>query len=189
MNEDYLWDRTGEPDPEIEKLERELGQFRYQPRPLEIPAGMKFGRRKFFYPALAVAAAILMLVLGAGLWLRVRNAQPANTIQAGKKPLIVLPATNPKEDPTNAVAVATPEKVKPAEQERSNQFVAGVRGNPRSLRVHQPELTAAEIAQGQAAKQQLMLALRLTSAKLAMAQKRTQGGYPSNLIRNQHRVG
>ena len=27
MNEDYLWDGSGEPDPEIQKLENTLGRF------------------------------------------------------------------------------------------------------------------------------------------------------------------
>ena len=29
---DYLWDKTGEPDPEIQQLEEILGTLRYQPR-------------------------------------------------------------------------------------------------------------------------------------------------------------
>ena len=38
MNDDYLWDKSGQPDPEIQQLEEILGTLRYQPRPLEIPA-------------------------------------------------------------------------------------------------------------------------------------------------------
>ena len=41
MSDDYLWDRTGEPDPEIQKLEEVLGTLRYQPRPLRIPAACR----------------------------------------------------------------------------------------------------------------------------------------------------
>ena len=29
MNDDYLWDKTGQPDPEIQKLEEILGTLRY----------------------------------------------------------------------------------------------------------------------------------------------------------------
>ncbi len=32
MNEDYLWDRSGPPDPEIERLERTLAPLRYRHR-------------------------------------------------------------------------------------------------------------------------------------------------------------
>ena len=38
MNEDYLWDKSGQPDPEIQQLEEILGTLRYQPKPFEIPA-------------------------------------------------------------------------------------------------------------------------------------------------------
>ena len=34
MKDDYLWDGSGEPDPEIEHLEKVLGQYRYQPKPI-----------------------------------------------------------------------------------------------------------------------------------------------------------
>ena len=37
MNDDYLWDKSGEPDPEVQKLEEILGTLRYQPRPLNLP--------------------------------------------------------------------------------------------------------------------------------------------------------
>ena len=43
---DYLWDKTGEPDPEVKQLEEILGTQRYQPRPLEIPAGLHVGRER-----------------------------------------------------------------------------------------------------------------------------------------------
>jgi hypothetical protein len=34
MNEEYLWDKSGEPDPEIQELEETLGSLRYQPNVL-----------------------------------------------------------------------------------------------------------------------------------------------------------
>ena len=37
MNENYLWDRSGEPDPEVQNLEQILGSLRYQPRPQRFP--------------------------------------------------------------------------------------------------------------------------------------------------------
>ena len=34
MKDDYLWDRSGEPDPEVQKLETALGRYRQnQPAP------------------------------------------------------------------------------------------------------------------------------------------------------------
>src|SRR5208282_4817239 len=37
MNDDYLWDGSGEPDPEIQKLESTLAKFRHQGRAPEFP--------------------------------------------------------------------------------------------------------------------------------------------------------
>jgi hypothetical protein len=47
MNDNYLWDRTGEPDPEIQKLEELLGELRYQPQPLHIPANFHRAKAPF----------------------------------------------------------------------------------------------------------------------------------------------
>ena len=35
---DYLWDKTGEPDAEVERLETLLASFSHAPRPLALPA-------------------------------------------------------------------------------------------------------------------------------------------------------
>jgi hypothetical protein len=68
MNDDYLWDRSGEPDPEVERLERVLGKYRYQPRPLSASVTSHFAwQRKFWVRIAAVAAAIL--IVAAGMWI------------------------------------------------------------------------------------------------------------------------
>ncbi|MBZ5553676.1 MAG: FecR domain-containing protein [Acidobacteriia bacterium] len=69
MSDDYLWDRTGEPDPEVQRLERLLSQFRSdQPMP-EMPTNPSASHRTRFWslwrPLVAIAA---MVVLVAGLW-------------------------------------------------------------------------------------------------------------------------
>ena len=74
MNEDYLWDASGTPDPEIQRLESLLADFRHADRALVLPAKLPAARRKFrallipmlTLPRLAAAAAIL---LAAGLTL------------------------------------------------------------------------------------------------------------------------
>src|SRR5271155_149020 len=38
MNDDYLWDGSGEPDPEIQKLESTLARFRHESQAPEFPA-------------------------------------------------------------------------------------------------------------------------------------------------------
>jgi type III restriction enzyme len=57
MNDDYLWDKSGEPDPQIQQLEEILGTLRYQPRPLNLP------RRRNYLALLAIAATVVMALL------------------------------------------------------------------------------------------------------------------------------
>src|SRR5580704_6639843 len=64
MSDEYLWDGTGEPDPEIARLETVLAGYRYSARPkrpwLRNPKMI-----------LAVAACVLLFAAGA-LWLHRR---------------------------------------------------------------------------------------------------------------------
>ena len=72
---DYLWDKTGEPDAEVERLESLLGGFGHTPRPLTLPAQViTFGRRRswLFAPAGLAAAAALLLAFLAGAAVLVR---------------------------------------------------------------------------------------------------------------------
>lgn len=62
MNDDYLWDRSGEPDPEVERLERLLGRYKHD-APLQVAP---FRRRR--WTRLALAAALLLVVLGLGFF-------------------------------------------------------------------------------------------------------------------------
>ena len=58
MNEDYLWDKSGEPDPQIQELEEILAPLRYQPKPIELPDELVVKRRRNYVPLLAIAATI-----------------------------------------------------------------------------------------------------------------------------------
>ena len=79
MNEDYLWDKTGEPDPEIQRLEALLS-----------PLGHKAGAvpsfhapRKHWVPLTLALAASLLIIFGAVWTLRVRSrpAWQVSTVQ------------------------------------------------------------------------------------------------------------
>jgi ferric-dicitrate binding protein FerR (iron transport regulator) len=63
MDDRYLWDRTGPPDPEIAQLEEALGRFRHKG---EIPASPR--RRSFPARRLLAVAAVLVAACGA-LWI------------------------------------------------------------------------------------------------------------------------
>ncbi|HLW78484.1 MAG TPA: hypothetical protein VKU44_02700, partial [Terriglobia bacterium] len=81
--DDYLWDGSGQPDPEVERLERLLVQFR-SARPLpEVPEGIeaqvesvarRSGWRTIFggalWPRWAAVAAVLLVMAAAWMMLR-----------------------------------------------------------------------------------------------------------------------
>jgi len=69
MPDDYLWDRSGEPDPEVERLERVLSRLREELPVPAFPAPVKELRSswgRFLLPSLGAAAIVL---LACGLWL------------------------------------------------------------------------------------------------------------------------
>jgi len=183
MNNKYLWDRTGEPDPEIQELEELLGTLRYQPRPLRIPANLSVARRRPFFLPVTIAAAIIMLALLSALWFHF-SRQPAAPPLAVKR----------ESSPTPAPGVNQPQKAVIAEdqsnppqrlpQKTRNLVATNQRSNAKK-RSLPPQLTPEE----QAEKEQVLVALRLVSAKLNLAQRKTLGTPPANAIRNQHKIG
>ena len=158
MNDDYLWNKTGQPDPEIQQLEEILGTLRYQPKPLVLP------RRKNYFPLLAIAASILLAIVAGGIWLRVRSRNE------------VPPQQAKVETTTPDVTPVSPEKksaVNPAPALANNK------------RRHRSAPSVVNSKEALIAKEQLMLALRITTEKLSLVHTRTQ----PNQIKNQHRVG
>jgi hypothetical protein len=183
MNDNYLWDRTGEPDAEIQELEELLGTLRYEPKPLAIPATAHLKPRRVFIP-LTIAAAIALLVIGAGLWIRFANSSQRPTQQATVEPHSVAPQATPPA-PKEQLVISTPPESNEISHDRRGPKQNLVALKPRhSLQPPAPALTPAELAQ----KEQVMVALRLVSVKLNLAQRRAQGLPPVNAIRN-HKIG
>lgn len=147
MNEDYLWDKSGEPDPQIQELEEILAPLRYQPAPLIFPVTPK----RSYFPMLAIAATVLIALLAAGLWLRLdtKKLQPPQQAQS-------VPSVYKEE-----VVENTDSPKKPVVRKRRN-----------NRKFNREEALAA--------KQQVLLALRLTSEKLKQAQTK---------VKNQNKVG
>jgi hypothetical protein len=58
---DYLWDGSGEPDPDVQRLERALGRLRSSPPPLRPPEPERW-RLRSVVPLLATAAVIALMV-------------------------------------------------------------------------------------------------------------------------------
>ena len=173
MNEDYLWDKSGPPDPEIQQLEEILGTLRYQPKPFEIPRNAATPGRRNYFPLLAIAATLLVALLAGGIWLRVRTRDEAPLLQ------VKMPSVTPVEEKR----LPTPEPKKSLAPRESTVTVNYKRRNRSS------GLGKREREEALAVKQQLMFALRLASEKLNLAHKKTQSTPPANQIKNQHRVG
>lgn len=184
MNDNYLWDRTGEPDAEVQQLEELLGTLRYQPRPLEIPADTNIRRKRNFIP-LAVAAAIALLMIGAGLWIRFANSheRPVEQVKREIQPAAPeqsVPAL--KDQLATALPTAEPKETRSGTRKANQSQIAF--NSRRPIQPAAPVLTPEELAQ----KEQVLVALRLVSAKLNFAQRKTQGLPQVNAIRN-HKIG
>jgi hypothetical protein len=63
----YLWDGSGEPDPEVVRLEKLLGELRHQGTPPVLPARGRL-RLDFTWRAGALAAAAVLVIVGAVTW-------------------------------------------------------------------------------------------------------------------------
>ncbi len=71
MNEDYLWDRSGPPDREIEELEKRLAPLRYRHRPEML--GTRPARRMWW----SAAAAAAVVAAAVTVWQVRQPAAPA----------------------------------------------------------------------------------------------------------------
>ena len=166
MNDDYLWNKSGEPDPQIQQLEEILGTLRYRPTPLKLAPRHSFMTHGRYLSLLAIAATVVVALIAGGFWLQIRRTEasiPSVAFVAPATPIrIEDPAPIRIEDPFLSVS-------QPASPKRHPRLVAK-HNNPEAV----------------AAKQQLMFALRLASEKLNAAYRRTQS--PTQ-IKNQHRTG
>ncbi len=85
MSDDYLWDRSGKPDRDVEKLEQMLGQFGQDVPPPDfgqVPVKVReFPRRRVYrWMAVAAAAAVVVAVVG----LRHANRQDSATLYVAR---------------------------------------------------------------------------------------------------------
>ena len=153
MNDDYLWDKSGQPDPQIQKLEEILGTLRYEPKPIVIPHELRAPRRRNLFPLLAIAASILFALMAGGIWLRVSSRDEIPQQQAK------LEEPAPPQPQINKSAVNPPLLVtKKIHRKKSASSVLQKRDRDEALR----------------AKEQLMLALRVTSQKLHLVHMKTE---------------
>lgn len=170
---DYLWDGTGESDAEVEQLESLLGKYRYQPLPLALPPKQTYTveSRSSALRIWAIAA-MALIALATAVWFGLyRYASPKQNEQAmqtdkssgtvNRTPSNTDLSETEKNPATKQQLVAeqkAPHRVRPSHAKMSNK--------------NEVKFDQALLAEGERAKEQLLLALHLTSSKLNIAQKK-----------------
>jgi hypothetical protein len=95
MSEDYLWDRSGDPEPDVVRLEQLLGELRWSERALQHAGQAQWRRKKQWW--MITAAATVLLCLGAAFlvprmhtmhdttsWRLSRTGQKPSAVRAGQ---------------------------------------------------------------------------------------------------------
>jgi hypothetical protein len=196
MNDDYLWDKSGEPDKDVEQLEQLLSNLRYRrpTAPLPLPQRAPVRPQRSFAPFLAAAAALLVMLFAAGLWFTLgpnRRAEKtgitALNVQAGRaqdwlNADSLLAMTPPaKDEPTKQLEKQAEPQFVVTNNSRSNKPRRSLEPNRRAL----PEERIAKSSssnrlerisedEGVAAREQLIQALHLAGSKLQRVQKKVQ---------------
>ncbi len=140
MSDQYLWDKSGAPDEEIEQLERTLGILRYQPSknthapileatraaalPVAAQSSVKYHYATRFAPAIAIAATLLLAIIAGNAWLKTRAPQliktsepqlaATNTIAMPDKAPSVRPDYSATDFSVNPVTATPNDSSKPA---------------------------------------------------------------------------
>ena len=79
---DYLWDGSGEPDPEIVRLEALLGTLRHHGGPPALPARER-GRFLTWKIGALAAAAVVVLVSGVAWYMRTARVGVSHAMRCG----------------------------------------------------------------------------------------------------------
>jgi hypothetical protein len=207
---DYLWDGSGEPDPEVQHLERILGELRH-PHHQEPPALPAYSRKIWHVNFSAAAAALIFIALCIGLWQNLSSDGGEDRLASRQTITEGAPSENqtahdedsPREQSpsesfavdsgtvTNASGGVPPRNSTLGTSRRSLHAGRRIRHErvggdnrivipPRTTRTvaRTPPNPAAqdERVAGEEARAQVMLALRITSAKLNLAQRRISEG-------------
>ena len=105
LENEYLWDGSGEPDAAVVKLERALGKFRHAGRAPELPADLAVqresrkawgGARLWFQFAAVAASALIVFSVWTGLRLRLPSESVATGVGWGVQQVAGTPRVGTK---------------------------------------------------------------------------------------------
>jgi hypothetical protein len=182
MKDDYLWNRAGEADPEIEHLERVLGQLRHQRTGADILPAVDIKPRAKparFSKMLLLAASFAFVALALTaytVYRQTRNRADVNAAVVMVTPVTPVTPIEPGGTATGAADEPEPKtqepKVNVSETRKPNTTAV----RPRNLnRSREQFFDERERAEGLMAKEQLIKALEITSSKLNSVQRKVQG--------------
>lgn len=186
MKDDYLWDKSGEPDPEIEHLERVLGHLRgKQGAQALMPALEKMPRKataRTFTKSLAIAAAVAFVLLGLGVFSLLqrqsvpRDASDSRLAMANPPAPTASVEGNSTQDSPSGIKPDTKAVVTVEAPAKSSRRRSPLQSSLRtSDRRREAALNEREQSEGLMAKEQLLKALEITSSELDFVQKKVQG--------------
>ncbi len=203
---DYLWDKTGEPDSEVERLEELLGTLRHDSRrelelPVEVVTPKRAPFRSPFAAVTAVAAALVLIALAMTMWRGVlrhggkesdaaqvahKKSDEQSSGQSRSEQQLASDDAGTRGPTEGGLADNGETSVKPRVSAPHLPAVTGRRGAlpfaPRNAAQRQRKrgvdarfVHAAEMAAAERAKEQLMVALQVASAKFNLAQRKAPG--------------
>jgi len=200
MKEDYLWDKTGAVDPEIERLENALAVFRYQATdapalPAKIIAFEKKTSRSFFRFALAFAACAAFVIVSLGFWFQFSDQKievAKDSTETIAPPIVEkvsdeAPVKNT--DDSIVVKVETPKQSVERNVVKIKKSVPAIaRQNNLTARNGENKKTAVKLtSEEKYAYDQLMLALSVTSSTFKKVKDKVEGVEEQSAVRQDER--
>ena len=200
MNEDYLWDKTGD-DAEIEKLENALKAFQYKETappalPAKVLAFEPKAPRRFFRFSLSFAAFATILIAFAGVWFKfsgekIEVAKDVMKITAPQQ-IAEIPKEVVDKKSDDAISAKTDDltvtKVKDSQSatkrkvSKTKKFTA-IKADLKNTKNIEPQLTAVKLTKEEKyAYDQLMLALTFTGSKLKIVKDKVEGIEEQNAV-------
>ena len=174
MNDDYIWDKTGD-DRETMRLEKALAVFRYcESDPPALPPEEHPRRRRFLF-AYAIPA-FAVLTLAAGLWLGVMTGGDDDEVTFVHHPAADASEQIPEPE---APAAQPPASLNPPVPPTRRAVMPTIASAPRrsraKTRLPKTSTVATLTKEERHAYEQLMLALAISGSKIKIVQNAIHG--------------